>query len=324
MKEVGTVIAAATAIPERDRFRFYIDELIEFIFPPNLQHPLAAARLIAFGLYGPLDNEGHLRSGRKGDHVLAEYELETMCIQIEREDIIQIYLHRARDMGLLSSGDQDMIINLADAHLKKEKGKAMLPRINKQNVRDLLKVLPVDAFGRISFHEAQKVLEKYRLDRVKRYKLVFPDITTTSTSEDTQHCPQSDSRKVTNASMSMNKKQTLKTGLQSTMGRTVSTSVAPETMFQRMKGLSNADLMEQATERLGRHGFKIVGIEKPCSVAVASNVKLLRDIPPHFPNPYAGRREEWDGTSNMGKVGVGSLVQGTSSSTSWRRKYTSY
>lgn len=129
-----------STIGVEDKFKFHLEDLIQFIFPPNLQHPLASARLIAFGLYGPLDEHGHLRSGRGGCHAIAEYELETMCLQIEREDIIQIYLHRPRDMGLLTTAEQDMIINQADAHLKKEKGKAMLPRMTKEEVRELFKV----------------------------------------------------------------------------------------------------------------------------------------------------------------------------------------
>jgi hypothetical protein len=121
-------------------YHFHVDDLLAFLFPVELQHPLAASRLFIFALYGPLDEHGHLRSGKKGGHILAEYELETMSMQIEREDILQIYLHRSRDMGLLSTAEQDMIINQADAHLKREKGKAMLPRITKDDVCELLKV----------------------------------------------------------------------------------------------------------------------------------------------------------------------------------------
>ena len=39
-----------------------------------------------------------------------DYELEEMCVQYEREDIIQIYLHRASDMGSLSVTEEEAII----------------------------------------------------------------------------------------------------------------------------------------------------------------------------------------------------------------------
>jgi hypothetical protein len=74
---------------------------------------------------------------------------------------------------------------------------------------------------------------------------------------------------------------------------------------------------------MGKHGFKIVDLDEPSNTAMTSNVKLLREIPPNFHNPYQGKREDWNNTSNLCRVGLGSLVQ-SSGSTSWRPKYTSY
>jgi hypothetical protein len=46
-----------------------INELINFLYPNDLQHPLASARLFIFCEYGPLvDNQ--LRSGPARSHVL--------------------------------------------------------------------------------------------------------------------------------------------------------------------------------------------------------------------------------------------------------------
>lgn len=137
--EINT-ISATFQRKKDDKFWFHLDDLLTFVFPSNLQHPLAASRLIAFALYGPLDESNCLRSGKRGEHVLAEYELAIMCEQFEREDIVQIYLHKARDMGLLTTKEQDMMINQADAHLKKEKGKALLPKITRQDIIELLQV----------------------------------------------------------------------------------------------------------------------------------------------------------------------------------------
>ena len=79
-----------------DKFKFYLDHLIEFIFPTSLQHPLAAARLFAFGMYGPLDEHQQIRTGRKGCRILADYELDQMCLQFEKEDLLLIYSKKAR------------------------------------------------------------------------------------------------------------------------------------------------------------------------------------------------------------------------------------
>ena len=41
-------------------------------------------------------------------YLIAIWELDSMCMQFEREDVIQIYLHRKRDYGLLSSAEQEV------------------------------------------------------------------------------------------------------------------------------------------------------------------------------------------------------------------------
>jgi hypothetical protein len=122
------------------KFKFDLESLLDFIFPSELQHPLAAGRLFAFGYYGPLDEQGNIRTGIKGNRILMEYELTQMCVQFEREDIMQIYLHKKTDMGLLSNEEQEMLVSQADAHLKKEKGKAMLPRLTRKDIKILFEV----------------------------------------------------------------------------------------------------------------------------------------------------------------------------------------
>lgn len=67
-----------------------VEELLDFIFPKSLQHPLSTGRLYAFGMYGPLDSDGKLRSGHNGHRVVGTWEIDTMCLQFEREDILQV------------------------------------------------------------------------------------------------------------------------------------------------------------------------------------------------------------------------------------------
>eukprot|EP01031_Cornospumella_fuschlensis_P035852 gene35852-43485_t len=308
-----------------DRFKFYIEDLINFVFPTNLQHPLAAARLICFGLYGPLDRDGTLKSGIKGQHTLAEYELEVMCIQIEREDIVQIYLHKARDMGMLTTAEQDMMINQADAHLKREKGKAMLPRISKEDVRQILKNCPRDALGRLSFHDAQRIIDKYRYDRVKRYKLVFPNLTQSSSGEEEgeKDKQQQTGQHTKSATQALSAGTMRSTRNATGLGKTVSASVAPPTMFMKNKGFNNADLTEQTMKYMTKHGFKILDLANPSPESLTSNLPLLREVPPFIPNPYP-KREGWDRVGAMKGVGLGSMVKGTGGSTVWKKKYTSY
>lgn len=68
-----------------------VNELLRFVFPDTFQHPLSTGRLYAFGLYGPLDEEGtNLRAGQNGQRVVTPWELDTMCLQLEREDVLQV------------------------------------------------------------------------------------------------------------------------------------------------------------------------------------------------------------------------------------------
>lgn len=211
---------------QRLKYFFSLEDLIDFIFPPNLQHPLAASRLIAFALYGPLDESNRLRCGRDGLRVLLDYELNQMCLQIEREDIIQIYLHNPRDLAVLTTAEQDSIINQADNHLKCTKGKGSLPAITKADVVSILNSVSRDESGNLNFHEAQKVILDFRRARSQRLKLVYPQLEDTGT-------PLTVSSKTFNFSNSTSAKS-----------RYVSECVAPTTMFEKMKGLRNADIVE--------------------------------------------------------------------------------
>ena len=152
----------------RNKFSIDIEDVLRYCFPKGYQHPFSGSRLIAFGTYGPLV-DGHLRTGFKGSRKVMDYELEAMCLQIERDDIASIYLHRKRDLGMLTSFQQESIIAQADAHLKRAKGKAMLPRMSKQDIYDMFEDLPKDEFGHYSFHEMQEVVVGFRENRVKQY-----------------------------------------------------------------------------------------------------------------------------------------------------------
>jgi hypothetical protein len=126
--------------PVKDKFQVDIRDIIDFIFPSNLQHPLAAGRLFAFGMYGPLDEDNMLRTGPRGVHRTSVWELDAMCKQIEREDLVSIYLDEGASLGLLTSEEQEAIIGQADAHLKKAKGRAMLPQISEQEIHNMFEV----------------------------------------------------------------------------------------------------------------------------------------------------------------------------------------
>ena len=114
-----------------------ITDLLSFVFPPNVQHPLAAGRLYCYSLYGPADDKNKLRSGFKRSHVLMEYELETMCLQFEKEDTISIFTTRFEE---LSNAEQSIIICQSDLRFKTSKGRAVFPSLTMDDVMSILKV----------------------------------------------------------------------------------------------------------------------------------------------------------------------------------------
>ena len=63
-------LRALTQAASRDAQSVDMTSLLRFIFPPELQHSLSTGRLIAFGQYGPLDDDAKLRCGYKGSHIL--------------------------------------------------------------------------------------------------------------------------------------------------------------------------------------------------------------------------------------------------------------
>lgn len=291
-----------------------LDDIINFVFPPTLQHPLAAARLVVYGMYGPLVS-GELRSGSKKAHIISTWELNAMCLQIEREDILNIYLHKGQKFELLSRLEQDALINQADVQLKKAKGKASLPQITKTDIRDLLHSVSKDGLGGIlAFHEVQKKIIAFREEqRVSKYKLVYPNLATTSHS----------STGMGGEAAASTKRFT------STRGLHASAAVADPAMFLKGVGQSDADRVGETGKLLSKHAFKICNLETANDPTLAANVRMLRGnaIGPSFSDPYESRngsrvKARWDDTSNMTAVQVGSLVLAAPSATTWKRKAT--
>ena len=124
----------------KGKFQVDVNDVIDFIFPEMLQHPLAAGRLFCYGLYGPLDENNEMRTGPRGAHKLSVWELDQMCLQVEREDIMAIYMKKRGDIGLLSIEEQESVILQADSKLKKAVGKSMLPIITKSDVYGIFAV----------------------------------------------------------------------------------------------------------------------------------------------------------------------------------------
>ncbi|RQM27836.1 hypothetical protein B5M09_007870 [Aphanomyces astaci] len=73
----------------------HLDALMDFLFPPNVQHPNSTGRLFVFSLYGPLDAKSRLRSGEKGMHeVLRQADKHMKHLpRYTRADIQEMFRH---------------------------------------------------------------------------------------------------------------------------------------------------------------------------------------------------------------------------------------
>ena len=223
-----------------------------------------------------------------------------------------------------------MIVNQADAHLKREKGKAMLPRLNKSDIIEIFSDTKRDSFGRISFHEAQDVIVEFRKDRIKRYKLVFPNLTKKKNTSSEDKLSVAEGIRNVDKSEGFSSKTALrkkKTNRMTLKGGTVSEAVAPRTMFKSKEGQTNADLIQERTQYLSKHAFKVTNIDEKQSSEIISNIRLLREAPPYCKDPYEDSKDRvsWNSTSQLTGTGLGSMVKSINSSTSYnKRKVTLY
>ena len=309
MEETNCVQFENTALSNKSsKYQIDLEKLLTFIFPSELQHPLAASRLVVYALYGPLDEDNNLRTGIKRRHVVSVWEMDEMCADVEREDIISIYTQKQGDMSMLTIQDQEQIISQADSKFKLAKGRAMLPALSKEEIRGMLHFLPREN-GLLCFHDIQEAVNKYRSNRIKNNKLVFPKLG--------EGIP-----KVSSNTKSLKSSHSLIVSSKTkTKNVFVPESIAPNTMFLKDKGQTNADIIYTTNRYLSHHAYKLTDIDKKESgSSIVQNVRMLREVAPVIPNHYEGTRSEWNSTAVLKGTQLGSLVNAAASSSTWKRK----
>ena len=145
-------------------------DLLLFVFPSTLQNPLSTARLILLALYGPL-HDGNLMGGKGGLRVVTDMELNEMCLQIEKEDVLAVFVKQSSN---LSETEQQFILQQADFQaFKLPKGAARLPQLTEYDVELLFRhKIFADEYGNecIHFHDVQKIASDYRSKRILKLK----------------------------------------------------------------------------------------------------------------------------------------------------------
>jgi saccharopepsin len=143
-----------------------LEQLLKFLFPPKVQHPLSTGRLFVFALYGPLDRDSKLRAGYMNQHVVTSHELDTMANTISREDILSVYAGQG-----LAPEEEEEILAQADGAMK------FIPQYVTDDVERILKLVPRDEDGLMSFHDMQGAISKARAKHVKRLKAAMLALT---------------------------------------------------------------------------------------------------------------------------------------------------
>ncbi|CAM9558209.1 unnamed protein product [Ectocarpus sp. 6 AP-2014] len=331
-----------------------VQELLEFIFPKSLQHPLSTGRLYAFALYGPLDSNSELRSGYNGQRVVSTWEIDTMCLQFEREDILQVYISGGRPLFVLNDAQKEEVIAQADSHLKTAKGRGYRRQVTRGEVVDLLSTLPRDASGLVSFHDAQKLIMGYREKQIARFKVIFPEIAGGAASKQAGRASKScahgniggggktldgdvgrggggdrscalaettvvgraQAGKVLASTENMSTGCSGGGGAKRRGGRAkFSADVAPAEMFVKDMGHTPAGIANHTSKLLSTRAYKVSNIADGNNPGLTQNVKLIRDDR----QPEQGQGM-WDPYACLRGYNIGGHVRSARSSTTAKRK----
>lgn len=130
-----------------------INELLRFVFPRGLQHPLSTGRLYAFALYGPLDENAHLRAGLKGTRPVSPWELDTLCLQLEREDILQVRRTTWDGIGSPTQGRDQAITRATTAGVVRKQQQMIFVLVRGEGTLDLTPLCLFRSSKRSSSHE---------------------------------------------------------------------------------------------------------------------------------------------------------------------------
>lgn len=265
---------------ERDKDLVSLEGVLRFVFPPSKRHPMSTGRLFAYGLYGPLNAKGELRAGVKGKHVVNEWELDVMCGQLEREDILNIYVFQGRPLAMLNKAQQDELISEADCRIKASTGRCLMPQLNRDDVIAIFAGLTRNSEGLIRFHDVQDAIVQYRDARIARLKIMYPDVrreksirhhTIANMGAVDREARESISGSTAAPSTARSRASS------SRIGRPrVGPDVAPPEMFMRKTGLTPHGIASHTSKLLSVHASHICHIGQGTTSALTTNVRLIR------------------------------------------------
>ena len=145
-------------------------QLMDFVFPPHVQHPRSAARLFVVAEYGPLDPvTGGLKGGPAGQRPLGAFELRCLLDEVEVWDALSVVLPPQR-IGALNAGEKEESLRALRDIVPE------MPRIDPGQVARLLAPLHRVAGDSVDFHAFQAAVRRARLQRITALRTMYPAI----------------------------------------------------------------------------------------------------------------------------------------------------
>ena len=152
--QMDALLKSGRSKPAKKSHAVSMENLLKFCFPVTDRHPLSTGRLSVFGNYGPLAEDGTLRGGRQGSRIVSHMELESMIEEMQREDILQVYIGKQA----LQREAQEEILKQADEELKN------LKPLTPEDVIKMFKNCPINEKGEYSFHDMQRIIQNERVN----------------------------------------------------------------------------------------------------------------------------------------------------------------
>eukprot|EP00929_Paragymnodinium_shiwhaense_P003329 TRINITY_DN103801_c0_g1_i1.p1 TRINITY_DN103801_c0_g1~~TRINITY_DN103801_c0_g1_i1.p1 ORF type:complete len:310 (+),score=71.96 TRINITY_DN103801_c0_g1_i1:68-997(+) len=123
-----------------------MQSLMAFLFPVTLEQPQCTGRLELFAKYGPVNDEGKLKGGIKGDHVHSDLEIRQMIRGNTQEALFSVCAERGKDRST-AEVIVETLINVAMDH-----------QYTVAEVKKMLRDVPTDQEGRMNFTAMQRVI----------------------------------------------------------------------------------------------------------------------------------------------------------------------
>ena len=227
-------------------------------------------------------------------HVVQPFELDCMCDQFEKEDIMQVYISKSRPLASLSRVEKAEMLEGANRNTKTTKGKlasqmsnAQMPAFNQEQIVELFREVEKDEDGLMLFHEMQQQIVKFRYDRIKMLremdihgKIKEPPSWIMIETDPQQKAKKMKEKYSIGISEELKRTKSIANRKLGGPGRgrsLVTNYVAPPTMFIKNEGFTPNEAANNTTKLLSTRVYRLANLGPDINDAgLVQNVQLIR------------------------------------------------